>query len=495
MPSTSVADAAKSGWIERDLTEGIAGSWENVVKIYEEHPQAHTMKIGKLKNTTLHIAVESRLEETVNQLVQITKSTWEKPEDVLSIENERGNTPLHLAASLGNIEMCKCITGEYKQLLGQRNKESETPLFLAVRHGKKDAFLWLYKKFEDDTKAHECCGIKGGGTVLHCAIEGGYMDLAFQIIQMDENPNLKGKHLMDYLDNGKSPLHLLAEKPTAFRSGIHLGLFKKIIYNCIFVEELIPETSHESPQHPKNYQHCSNFFQKPWQMIKPPGKNKKHSDAENPTEGQDQRSPSNFCPWLRSIKLIISKAILLVICLRIPGSSEIKKLKEKKEMHIRSRQIMDKLLKCAKSYQEQEDNRNMRLLQYHEHEGTSKGKSFCHSEYEYFRRGHGCSTPILIAASNGIVEMVEKTLQDLPMTIHDRDSTGKNIVLLAVENRQSHLYDFLLKSSHLRDKDLALHAVDKDGNNALHLAAKLKNYESWLSPSSTLPMHWEVKCM
>ena len=88
--------------------------------------------------------------------------------------------------------------------------------------------------------------------------------------------------------------------------------------------------------------------------------------------------------------------------------------------------------------------------------------------------------------------MVEKTLQDLPLTIHDRDFKRKNIVLLAVENRQSHLYDFLLKSSHLRDQDLALHAVDEDGNSALHLAAELKNYESWLIPSSTLPMHWEV---
>ncbi|KAL6312748.1 hypothetical protein AAG906_020581 [Vitis piasezkii] len=175
------------------------------------------MKIGKLKNTAFHIAVESRRGDTVEQLVeQITKSTTEKPEDVLSKKNERGNTPLHLAASLGNIEMCKCITGEYKQLLRKRNKESETPLFLAVRHGQKDAFLWLYKEFEDDTEAHECCGIETKGTVLHCAIEGGYMDLAFQIIQMDENPNLKGKHLMDYL-GGKR---------------IHLGLFKKIIYNC-----------------------------------------------------------------------------------------------------------------------------------------------------------------------------------------------------------------------------------------------------------------------
>ncbi|XP_034690455.1 ankyrin repeat-containing protein ITN1-like [Vitis riparia] len=101
------------------------------------------------------------------------------------------------------------------------------------------------------------------------------------------------------------------------------------------------------------------------------------------------------------------------------------------------------------------------------------------------------STPILIAASNGIVEMVEKTLQDLPLTFHDRDFKRKNIVILAVENRQSHLYDFLLKSSHLHDEDLALHAVDEDENSPLHLAAELKNYESWLIPSSTLPMHWE----
>ncbi|KAJ9697577.1 hypothetical protein PVL29_009416 [Vitis rotundifolia] len=435
------------------------------------------MKIDTLKNTALHIAVESRRGDIVGKLVeQITKSTKKNPVDVLSIKNESGNDPLHLAASLGNIGMCECITGEYKQLLGKRNKKSETPLFLAVRHGKKDVFLWLYKEFENDTAAHECCGIESGGTVLHCAIEGGYFDLAFQIIQMDENPNLKGKHLMDYLDNGKSPLHLLAEKPTAFRSWIHLGLFKKIIYNCIFVEELIPETSHESPQHPKNHQTCINFFQKPWQMIKLP----------------DQQSPSNFCSWLRSIKLIISKA-LLVIRLRIPGSSEIRKLKEKKEMHIRSCQIMERLLERAQSYQKPPEKSNIQVSQYIVHKATSKG---CHSEHEYFRRGQGRSTPILIAASNGIVEMVEKTLQDIPVTIYDKDSTGKNIVLLAVENRQSHLYDFLLKSSHLRDnfgKDLALHAMDEHGNSALHLAAELKNYESWLIPSSSLLMHWEVK--
>ena len=32
-------------------------------------------------------------------------------------------------------------------------------------------------------------------------------------------------------ERGISPLHVLAEKPTAFRSGIHLAWFNKIIYH------------------------------------------------------------------------------------------------------------------------------------------------------------------------------------------------------------------------------------------------------------------------
>ena len=53
------------------------------------------------------------------------------------------------------------------------------------------------------------------------------------------------------------------------------------------------------------------------------------------------------------------------------GSSQIKKLKEKKEMHVWSLQIMDKLLEHAARHTD-EINPNC-----------------CYSEYEYFRRGGG----------------------------------------------------------------------------------------------------------
>ncbi|KAK7303001.1 hypothetical protein RJT34_13900 [Clitoria ternatea] len=41
--------------------------------------------------------------------------------------------------------------------------------------------------------------------------------------------------------------------------------------------------------------------------------------------------------------------------------------------------------------------------------------------------------------------MVEKIMELFPVAMHDMDAKKKNIVLLAVENRQTYLYEFLLK--------------------------------------------------
>ena len=51
-------------------------------------------------------------------------------------------------------------------------------------------------------------------------------DLAFEI--------LKVEHSIAYAVNelGITPLHLLASKPSVFKSGSHLGWWKSIIYHC-----------------------------------------------------------------------------------------------------------------------------------------------------------------------------------------------------------------------------------------------------------------------
>jgi hypothetical protein len=100
-------------------------------------------------------------------------------------------------------------------------------------------------------------------------------------------------------------------------------------------------------------------------------------------------------------------------------------------------------------------------------------------------------TPILIAAKNGITEIVEEILHRFPIAIHDMNTEKKNIVLLAVEHRQPHVYQLLLKRNILRD--IVFRVVDNEGNSALHLAAKLGDYKPWLIPGAALQMQWEIK--
>ncbi|XP_016647461.1 PREDICTED: ankyrin repeat-containing protein At3g12360-like [Prunus mume] len=100
-------------------------------------------------------------------------------------------------------------------------------------------------------------------------------------------------------------------------------------------------------------------------------------------------------------------------------------------------------------------------------------------------------TPILIAAKMGVSEMVETILKKFPVAIYDVDSENKNVALLAVENRQPHVYSLLMDSK--KQITRLLRGVDNNGNNALHLAAKCGRHRPWLTPGAALQMQWELK--
>ena len=98
-------------------------------------------------------------------------------------------------------------------------------------------------------------------------------------------------------------------------------------------------------------------------------------------------------------------------------------------------------------------------------------------------------TPILIAARNGIIEMVKRILQVSPMAILDKDSEDNNIVLLSVKNRHTKLYELLVKRNPLDES--AFHAIDAKGNSVLHVAAILDDRIAF--PLASLGMQWEIK--
>ena len=162
------------------------GKWEKVVEIYRTNPMAYKAKLTRSGDTALHIAIsdgqEERVEELVGSIISVKRESKEIKE-VLNIKNELGNTPLHIAASMGNGAMCECIAKVDPELVGARNDDRETPFFLAALCGKKDAFLRLHQICGTEN-GYEYSRRKDGDTILHCAIAGDYFGEHFNCLNI-----------------------------------------------------------------------------------------------------------------------------------------------------------------------------------------------------------------------------------------------------------------------------------------------------------------------
>ncbi|KAG8363034.1 hypothetical protein BUALT_BualtUnG0012000 [Buddleja alternifolia] len=78
---------------------------------------------------------------------------------------------------------------------------------------------------------------------------------------------------------------------------------------------------------------------------------------------------------------------------------------------------------------------------------------------------------IAMAARSGTHEIIEEILKVFPHAIYFAGGPGKNIFLVAVENRSEHVYNLIYQMSD--NKHFFLASTDLNRNNLLHLAAKL----------------------
>ncbi|GMN65670.1 hypothetical protein TIFTF001_034742 [Ficus carica] len=143
------------------------GDWETIVNQYERDPNTHWQKVTWLGDTALHVAVAEGLEDTVKKLLQVILETAPFQER-LKAKNDDGNTPLHIAASIGSAAMCQEIAQLNNSLVSYHNKDGETPLFLAAHHGHTDAFLCLVDICDANDAGYSYCRrLFDGQTVLH----------------------------------------------------------------------------------------------------------------------------------------------------------------------------------------------------------------------------------------------------------------------------------------------------------------------------------------
>ncbi|KAH9649871.1 ANK REP REGION domain-containing protein [Citrus sinensis] len=494
-----------------DLFENaMKGRWNEVAEAYENNPMIQVAKITNSEDTALHIAVSDGRSDIVLKLVE---SMGQNASNVLKLQNEKGNTTLHLAAALGNAALCHCMASKDPKLVAARNKESETPLFLAALHGKKDAFLCLHF-FNQEMDRTASCRKNNGDTILHSAIFGDHFSLAFQIIRC--YPEL----VNSVNENGLTPLHILASKPNAFKSSSRLGLFDSIIYCCVLVDELKQEKyDHEACSNnsransdlkfPQNYEACINFLKLIKTSIRVLS-----IDLSKKDDGEDQLFPPNYATCVLLFKVMM-KAMLIVLGLVQHASlykyedngpkrrnsgpkedeeafsvSETLPVPDTGEISHQNKSTNHKKIEngSAQSGTEKMDNKILlaakigvtemvdRFLKSYpaviqELNTSEKNLVLLTFEKKNAQQSGRKETPMLIAARMGVTEMVEQILDTFPVAIHDLDSDRKNVVLLAIENRQT----------------------NSQGNSALHLAAKFGDHRPWLLPGAALQMQWEIK--
>ncbi|XP_009627174.2 uncharacterized protein [Nicotiana tomentosiformis] len=574
--------------------------WTGVKQLYINDKFAQESKLTKSEDTVLHLAISSyqphrddSLQKTHLDCIKdmVNKIPKENRLCILKQKNEKGNTPLHLAAELGSVSIIACLVNPQEpELIWEINSKGETPLFVAAYRGRLDAFLYLDECCQNEKSRKDpivLCRRGDGDNILHAAISGEYFKLAFQIIKRYEL-------LVNRLNSeGMSPLHFLSRMPQVFKSGSHFRYIDSIIYYCITVEELkiekyktegIEDTYRRLPDNwklPDNYQTLVDFLELLWngtanfldyikEIWKQANKSKalteetkvkrdkkspgNQDDPENPpipgegihmytlqlklnaTTGvtnvnQDKKSraqgkrngnlfPANYTTFINFVKLLM-KILLIVMGI---GLQRTKKLEEKKKHHQWAVKIMKLMIEKEESYKFYENTgekpedkdlydqglykqigkpppapppTDINLEKAEEPSDIAQIKQPATSSTDNKKKDDIKSelsktkaTPLLVASKMGIVEMVKEILKKFPIAIQDTDSDEKNILLLAVEHRQTAVYNWLIGQKY---PERVFYHVDKQENNAVHLAALFQKHELWRIPGTALQLQGERK--
>ena len=165
--------------------------------------------VTSTKNTILHVAVKSGKTKIAKKIIDFDPS-------LLLERNSKGNTPLHIAASLGHLDMTKFLLSQHQHmtvpLLNITNESNETALHGAVRNGHNEIVKKLIEKCPSLTSLRN----KDGESPLFIAVDRGFFDIATHILDIEECCEYRGS-------KGKNVLHAAAiridksESPNMFK--------------------------------------------------------------------------------------------------------------------------------------------------------------------------------------------------------------------------------------------------------------------------------------
>nr|KYP50352.1 Ankyrin repeat-containing protein At3g12360 family [Cajanus cajan] len=308
---------------------------------------------------------------------------------------------------------------QYQPLLEMRNHLGETPVYRAAALGKTDLLAYFLLVCRVDTANH-FHRTADKMSILHTAVIDQFFGTALWLLRRYSDLAYEKE------DNGLTTLQLLAKMPSTFKSQTKMGLIKNFLYPCM---EFKSFKLRERTLKNKTLDYGFNSLVK------------KIMDFN---------------------KVLNSKW------------KEIDKLWRKKEMHNLAKELVYLLAQKDYSWRNTAIARDRTVSMGRSHpEGRQKEKDG--EEHKEEKKHEDARkptyTPLLMAACNGITEIVELIIRFNPHSIEHVSEDEQNILYMAVKHRQHEIYLILKKLKMVRS---LAGKIDKESNTVLHYTAEFQ---------------------
>ncbi|KXZ43350.1 hypothetical protein GPECTOR_93g620 [Gonium pectorale] len=154
-----------------------------------------------------------------------------KAKEYIEAADKEGQTPLHVAAAEGRLEVVKELLAVGADVKAA-DKDQRTPLHLAVAAEEVSDRVQVVKKLLEGG-AKKDTEDKVGKTPLHWAAEKDHMDIVMRLLEQSANPDVKDQ-------DGATPLQLTS--PGATRDAFIKYLFTKFVTLVLISNSSDPPT-------------------------------------------------------------------------------------------------------------------------------------------------------------------------------------------------------------------------------------------------------------
>ncbi|XP_058213516.1 uncharacterized protein LOC131325334 [Rhododendron vialii] len=391
----------------------LRGDWKTAENFFQRDKSALTGPIKETGDTALHIAVGVGKENIhfVEKLVELM------PVEALALKNMDGNTPLHLAASIGNTKAAAMLVGKHLPLLYIGTSvvfygDYMLPIHCAALYGRRDTLLCLSDVTSDDQVAvneHSCA------IFVHWLISSEFFDIALKWVE--KYPRLAIRKF-EFLP---SALEAMAGKCSAFPSGSQLNFWQRKIY----------------PYVPVKLDKCSVKDQNKRDDVEMsiPQVMSSHAHEDNRAQSFGKNISIFGHPVSQNLQATLWKV------LEFSAVPQTKHIRKEKLRHVQALQLVKTL--CEKI-----------------------------THYDGVGYDNVAGNAMVTAIQNGVPEIIEEIADRFPSLIWIKIDEDQNLFHQAVKNRDEKVFNLVYQMSDQRY--IATNIIGNwTGNTILHLAGRL----------------------